>query len=72
MRVKQEPQCNPSQEETALIFAEGRLDNQHKQIIHIGNREGKTSPGNLDNVMRNDIQWGLRTLQKFLATLGLL
>lgn len=68
---EQEPGCSPSQEETALTVAEGQLDNKHKQIIHIDSKEGKTDPENLNNVLRNDIRWGRRTLQKFLATLGL-
>lgn len=71
MRLKQEPGCSPSQEETALTVAEGQVDNKHKQIIHIDSKEGKTDPENLNNVLRNDIRWGRRTLQKFLATLGL-
>ncbi|KAI3419225.1 CBM20 domain-containing protein [Psidium guajava] len=69
---EQEHGCNTTQEETALIFGEGKLDNQHEQIIHIDNREGKTDHETSHNVLRDDIRWGHRTLQKFLATLGLL
>ncbi|KAG6697624.1 hypothetical protein I3842_09G210400 [Carya illinoinensis] len=71
---KQEPDAESPQRAPSKIFnEEEKLEAESEQKLHLPKREEQSYSEQIDNVvLQNDIQWGRKTLQKFLTNLGLL
>lgn len=62
---------SPQEERIAEMFFDEDISNDFDQKPCFAKKE-EQSDLILNNVMQNDIQWGLKTLQRFLTSFGLL
>ncbi|KAJ4835041.1 hypothetical protein Tsubulata_012834 [Turnera subulata] len=73
LEERHETDVGPHQETMAAVEAERKFDNElsNKQALAREERQHKSKLHD-GSLLQNDIQWGLRALQKFLSNLGLL
>lgn len=72
---KQQPESDQQEKKNIEVVNEEEQqdDNELKQMPHLPKQEQQPDGKPLEsNVVKNDIQWGRRTLQTLLANLGLL
>lgn len=72
---KQETDAEAPKPAPSKIFndEEEKFEREFEQKLHLPKREEQSYSGQIDDdVLQNDIQWGRKTLLKFLTNLGLL